>query len=60
MKLILLLNQRYLGVNKKIMSIICLKENNTLISLTMKDKEMIGRFKSGLFSLVDGHFYSGN
>jgi hypothetical protein len=60
MKLILLLNQRYLGINKKILSVIDLKENNTLISIVMKDKEMIGRFKSGLFSLVDGHFYSGN
>jgi hypothetical protein len=31
-----------------------------LISIDIKNQEFIGRFRSGLFSLVNGHFYFGD
>lgn len=36
-------------------------KNKELLSIvTVKDPEIIGRFKSGLFHLINGHFYFGN
>ena len=31
-----------------------------MIELNVGDKEILGRIKSGLFQLVDGHFYFNN
>ena len=36
------------------------KTNKLLASFEVADPEIIGRFKSGLYTLVDGHFYFGN
>ena len=36
------------------------KTGNTLLSLVVGDEEILGRIKSGLFKLIDGHIYFGN
>ena len=35
-------------------------ENRSMISITIKDQDFIGRLRSSLFTLVNGHFYFGN
>jgi len=36
------------------------KTSKIMASFKVTDEEILGRFKSGLYTLVDGHFYFGN
>ena len=44
----------------KTFKIIDCETGTDLITFEVKDLEIIGRIKSGIFKLVDGHFYFGN
>ena len=46
--------------NERLMKIYDLKLGKQLISFNTVNDEIIGRFTSGLFHIVNGHFYFGN
>ena len=53
-------NPKLKSKGKMLFKIIDCKTTSSLIQIEVGDKEIIGRIKSGLFKLVDGHFYFGN
>ena len=61
MFLILMIKIPKLKVKKMVLfKIIDTINNKTLITVPVGDSEIKGRFNSGLFTLVDGHFYFQN
>mmetsp|Transcript_8198 Transcript_8198/g.12571 ORF Transcript_8198/g.12571 Transcript_8198/m.12571 type:complete len:106 (+) Transcript_8198:2684-3001(+) len=47
-------------VHKNKFKIFDLEKQMSLITVSVTDPDIIGRFKSGLFTFVDGHLYFGN
>ncbi len=47
-------------IHKNKFKIYDLEKQMSLLSVSVTDPDIIGRFKSGLFTFVDGHMYFGN
>mmetsp|Transcript_16686 Transcript_16686/g.25715 ORF Transcript_16686/g.25715 Transcript_16686/m.25715 type:complete len:209 (+) Transcript_16686:932-1558(+) len=47
-------------IHRNRFKLVDIEKQQAILNVNVSDTDIVGRFKSGLFTLVDGHFYFGN